>query len=142
MQGVQAHPQTFWFVKNPGKIPENLGKIPENLDKIPENLEKSLKIRAKMALNFVRLQKMGPTFAEKYVKTIVSRATPKKGLYVLCGRKFIGKTRTKTFRASLGKVGQKSFASPKISLLLHLCIYLSSFSELTIKFANIIKGKL
>jgi len=26
--GVQAHLQKFWFVKNLGKIPENLGKIP------------------------------------------------------------------------------------------------------------------
>jgi len=25
VQGVQEHPQKFWFVKNPGKIPENSG---------------------------------------------------------------------------------------------------------------------
>ena len=31
--GVQAHPQKFWFVENPGKIYENLGKVPENLGK-------------------------------------------------------------------------------------------------------------
>ena len=68
-----------------------------------------------MALNFVCLKKMGPTFAEKHVKTIFSEVTPKKGLYDLCGRKSVGKTRTKTFRASLGKVGQKSFAPPKIA---------------------------
>ena len=24
--GVQAHPQKFWFVKNPGKISENMEK--------------------------------------------------------------------------------------------------------------------
>jgi len=47
-QRVQAHPQKFWFVENPGKIPENLGNIPENpkkipkyLGKIPENLGKN-----------------------------------------------------------------------------------------------------
>jgi len=43
----------------------------------------------------------------------------KKGV---CGRKFVGKSRTKTFWASLGKFGQKSFVakiSSKIFLLLH-----------------------
>jgi len=44
----------------------------------------------------------------------------KKGLHDLCGRKFVGKVGTKTFRASLGNFGQKSLASPKICLLLHL----------------------
>jgi len=41
---VQAHPQKFRFVENPGKIPEHLGKIheivrtiPENPGKLPEN---------------------------------------------------------------------------------------------------------
>jgi len=35
---------------------------------------------------------------------------------------FVGKNiNTKAFLASLGKFGQKSFASPKICLLLHLC---------------------
>jgi len=37
VQGVQAHTQTFWSVKHPGKISENLGKIPENLGKFSEN---------------------------------------------------------------------------------------------------------
>jgi len=37
VQGMQAHTQKLWFVKNPGKIPENLGKIPKHLVKIPEN---------------------------------------------------------------------------------------------------------
>jgi len=47
--------------------------------------------------------------------------TSKKSLHDLCGRKFIGKSPTTTFRASLGKFGQKSFAPPKICLLLYLC---------------------
>jgi len=38
---VQVHPQTFLFVENPGKIPENLRKIPENPSKTPENLGKN-----------------------------------------------------------------------------------------------------
>ena len=107
--GVQAHPLKFWFVKNPGKIPKNLGKTPEYLGKI----------RVKMAPNFV-FKKRHPTFAEKHVKTVSLEVTPKKGIHVLCWRKFVGETRTNTFRTRLGKFGPNSFAHPKISLLLHL----------------------
>jgi len=45
--------------------------------------------------------------------------TSKKSLHDLCVRKFAGRSRTKTFRASLGKVRQKSFTPPRIYLLLH-----------------------
>jgi len=31
------------------------------------------------------------------------------------GRKFVGKSRTKIFRAGLGEFGQKSFAPPKFA---------------------------
>jgi len=31
MQGMQPHPQKFWFGENPGKISENLLKRLENL---------------------------------------------------------------------------------------------------------------
>jgi len=48
--GGASAPQNFLFVKNAGKIPENLDKIPEKLGKIhenpgkiPENLVKVLK---------------------------------------------------------------------------------------------------
>jgi len=48
MQGIQAHPQKFWFGENLGKISEypgksqgNLGKICENIRKISENLGKN-----------------------------------------------------------------------------------------------------
>ena len=44
-----------------------------------------------------------------------------KSPYDLCGINFEGKSRTKFFLASLGKLGQKFFASPNICLLLHLC---------------------
>ena len=57
-EGVQVHPQKFWFVENSGKITENLGKIPENLGNIP-------KILAKVAPNVVWLQTGRPKFAEK-----------------------------------------------------------------------------
>jgi len=48
--------------------------------------------------------------------------TPLKGLYDLCKMKFVGKSPTKSFRESLGKFGQKSFAPPKICLLSHPCL--------------------
>jgi len=37
VQGVQAHPQKFWFGENPGKIHGNLGKISENLQYLGKN---------------------------------------------------------------------------------------------------------
>jgi len=59
-------------------------------------------------------------FAEKHMKIFFWRSH-QKGLHDLSGRKFAGKSRTKNFRARLGKFGQKSFAPPKIYLLLDLC---------------------
>ena len=60
-----------------------------------------------------------PTYSEKHLDHFL-KVTPKSGLHVLCGTKFVGKKCTKTFRAIWGKFGQKSFASPKFGLLLHL----------------------
>jgi len=41
-------------------------------------------------------------------------------LHDICGRNFVGKSRTETFRESVGKLGQKSFSPPKNFLLIHL----------------------
>ena len=41
VQGVQAHPQKFWFDVNPGKILQNQGKISENLHKLRESMSKN-----------------------------------------------------------------------------------------------------
>jgi len=81
---------------------------------------KSLKIRVYMAPSVLRLQKMAPRVCRKTHEDFTLEVTPKKELHDLCGRKFVGKIAQKTFRASLGKFGQKSFAVPKICLLLHL----------------------
>jgi len=119
VQGVQAHPQKFCFVENLDKIPENLGKTSENLGKIPEYLGKNGAQRCWTSKNGAqRLHK-------NTIKTIFLEVTPKTGLHILCGRKFVGKRHTKTFSSSLGKFGQKSFAPPKICLLLHLCAILT-----------------
>jgi len=63
---------------------------------------------------------MAPRVCRKTHEDFTLEVTPKKELHDLCGRKFVGKIAQKTFRASLGKFGQKSFAVPKICLLLHL----------------------
>ena len=75
MQGVQAHPQKFWFGENPGKIPRTLGKICENLRKIPKNLGKLLENTSKMATNVFSFEKNGgqyglheKIFAQKVVQ--------------------------------------------------------------------------
>jgi len=68
---------------------------------------KSLKIQAKTAPNLCR-----KTHVNLFLEVI-----PKRGLHKLCGSKFVGKIRTRTFHASLGKFGKKFFATPKICLL-------------------------
>ena len=72
---------------------------------------KALKKRVKMVPNAVWLQNMAPNVCIKTHETF-SEVTPKRGLHDLCGRKFVGKSRTKTFRASLGKFGQNP-SNPK-----------------------------
>jgi len=54
----------------------------------------------------------------------------KNGLHDLCGRKFVGKSCTKTFRANLGEIRAKILRTLKICLLLHLCLtWLLSMQE-------------
>jgi len=55
---------------------------------------------------------MAPNVCRKTSEDFCLEATPKKDLHDLCGRKFVGKSCTNTFRASLGKSGKK-FSSPK-----------------------------
>jgi len=49
---------------------------------------------------------------------------PEKVFMICVGENIRTKSCLKTFRASLGKFGQKSFVPPKIRLLLHLCLQL------------------
>ena len=70
VQGVQAHPQKFWFVENPGKIRENLCKIYETVRKILENLSNNLKMLAKMAPNVVCFWKMGTKGMQNHTKAL------------------------------------------------------------------------
>jgi len=82
---------------------------------------KSLKIREKWRPTLFVLKKWRPTSPEKYEKNFFWRSHQKRISRSLWEKIFVGKTRTKTFRASLGKFGKKSFALPKTWLLLHIC---------------------
>jgi len=73
-----------------------------------------------MAPSLASLQKMAHMVCGKTHEDLFWEVTPKKSLHDLFGKKFVGKIAQKTFRASLGKFGQKSFALPKIYLHLHL----------------------
>jgi len=94
-------------------MPKNLGKIFESLGKISEN---PVKYNAQRCLTW----KNGAQSLQANTWSSFFGGHTKKGLHDLCGSKFVGKSRTKTFRTSLGKFGQKSFATPKIFLFLHL----------------------
>ena len=121
---AQAHPQRSWFGKNPWKISENSEKIKGNLGKICKNLCKSLKIFA----NSPNIQaKMVPKvlwFEKKMAPKITLRHF---SLKVIQNSVFMQCTKDSPnyFRASFGKFGQKSFAPPKMCVLLHLCVHTS-----------------
>jgi len=91
-----------------------LSKIREKSLKI---WAKALKIQAKIVRSVVWLHKIAPNVCRKYIKTFFLEATPKWSWWFY-GRKFIGKSRTKTCWATLGKSGQTSFEPQKIFLLL------------------------
>jgi len=65
---------------------------------------------------------------QNHTKTFYRRLSQKK-MFMICveGNNHTRRCR-KTFRASLGKFGQKSFAPSKIYLLLHLCMWVSKGS--------------
>ena len=116
---MQAHPKKFDVVKirakflKIGKIRRNLGKICENLGKTPENLGKLSENTAKMASNVLWLEKIGPQRVQNHMKTFFIPKT-------VFMRKIRTKSGPKFFRANLRKFGKKSFAPPKICLLLLL----------------------
>jgi len=113
--GVSTSPKILicWksgkILENLGKIPEDPNKIPKYLGKIPENLGKNGTQRCLTSKNGAQgLQK------NKWRQFFGGHTT-----------KTVGKSCTTTFCASLRKFGLKSFAPPKICLLLHLCVWVS-----------------
>jgi len=88
--------------KHVGKIYENVSKIPEILGNLPENTDKNGYQRYLILKNWRRTWR--PFFLE-----VIPKITS-------VGGNTHTKSCPKTFRASLGKFGQKSFAPPKICL--------------------------
>ena len=80
-----------------------------------KNWTKFLKIPAKMTPNLVWFEKMAPIVCRKTRKFMKTwrpflEVTPK---HYLCLRKFVRKSRTKTYWRIVAKFGQKSFAHPQ-----------------------------
>ena len=65
------------------------------------------------------ISKNGAQGLQKNTWRPVLEVKPKKDLIDLCGRKFVGKSCTKTFSGKFGEIREKSLAPLKICLLLH-----------------------
>jgi len=114
-RGCKRSPKRFDLLK----MRENLGKTYENVRKIPENTGKN------GAQRCLILKNLRPTCDGESHEHLFLEVIPKKDVNDLCRRKYSHKDlpeNRKSFRTSLGEFGQKSFASPKICLLLHLCL--------------------
>jgi len=109
MQGVQAQPQKFWFVKNFCKTSENLGKIPENPGKSCDQRC----LTSKMAPNVCRKAQLRPFFGGHTINRSSCSLWDK-----ICGQKA-----HKNFSGKLGEIGAKILRTPKICLLLHLWLH-------------------
>ena len=93
MQGLQAHPQKFWFAENLGKSPENPGK---------NGAQRCL------------ASKMAPKVHTKTHEKFFLEVTKKRGSWS-CGRKFVGKSFTKNFSDKFGEIRAKFFAPQKFA---------------------------
>ena len=105
VQGVQAHPQKFWFCENPGKICGNMGKVCENLCKITEIWANS-KNTSKNGAQLVWLKKWRPTCFEK-----TAPKSHEDSFLVIWStvfmRKYSYKKWPKTFSSKFGKIRPK-----------------------------------
>jgi len=90
MQGLQAQPQKFWLAKNLGK---------------------ALKIRVKISLKIVCLQKMAPKVCINTHEDLFWTLHQKEVFMIFVGKNLEAKIAQKkqTYRASLGKFRAKSF---------------------------------
>ena len=107
MQGSKLTPKSLVCWKS-GQNTWKSGKIPWKFGK-------------KWRPTLFDVKKWRATFTEKQTKTFFGEVTLKRGLYDLCGRKFVGKSRTKAFRETLENSGKNPLHLQKICLLLHLC---------------------
>ena len=103
--GARAPYRKAWFIENPGEIPENSGTFAstpvfylyDQWDWLIENVWIWLFFSSKKVFMLFMKVREEKTCREKVCRTI--------------------------FRGGLGKLGQKSFAPPKICLLPHLCVW-------------------
>jgi len=107
VQEVQAHPQKFWFVENPGKSLKIRAKSAEIWAKSVKTFAKYLKIWT----NSLKIwTEMVPDVCRINMKTFFWRSSRKQSSWEIIPTT----SGPKLFRASLGKFGQKFFAPPKI----------------------------
>jgi len=81
---VEVHPQKFWFVENRWK-----------------SETKSPKTLAEMTPNVLWLQKIASNICRKTNEERFFGSHTKKGFHDLCGKKFVGRSRTTTLQAGL-----------------------------------------
>ena len=98
--GVGGGARKFWFCWKSGQNPWKSGQNPW----------KSLKIWTKWRPTLFEFKKWCPTFAEWHMKSPFFEGHTEKILMIFVGENLWAKSRAKTFRASLGKFGQKFFA--------------------------------
>ena len=102
MKGGTSGPQKFWFIKNPGKLLQDLGT--DVLTLCSQYMMNETYCRNMSEFDF---------FFSKIHMKIFFVWLPKKVLIIFERR---------IFRVSLSKFGQKSFAPPKICMPLHLVV--------------------
>jgi len=99
----------------------------------------SLQLRAKMAPNVCDLKEIAPNVLsfEKMAPKITRRR-----FFLEVIRNAVFMHKKIIFRASLRKFGQKSFAPPKICLLLHLWLHLLfAESRSTVRYVNLVNAR-
>jgi len=94
-EGMQTHPQKFWFGENPVKIPKNLGKFPEKM--------------AKMVLNVIwfDLKKMAPNVWR--ITWTFFGGNPKNGLH----EKIFAQKVAQTFFGQVWGNSEKNLSHPQ-----------------------------
>ena len=134
---MNAHPQNFLFGENPNKFTQNPGKICEYFRKISvcalilqkwHPKSKCRRLFLEVMLCFIQF--FSGKFGEIWLKRVLwfEKMHPtwkEMPSFFFLEVIFFGVF----FRASLGKFVQKSFAPPKIYLLLHLCSKIRNWSN-------------
>ena len=100
VQGVQAHPQKFWFGENPGKIHGNLGKTSEIFN-----------IWAKMAPNMICFGKMVHNVCRIIWRPLFLKVISKEVLLEKCSHK----KWSRSFSGKIGEIRAKIFRTHRRS---------------------------